>query len=128
MTDKELKKLSRLELLELLLRETKENERLKKEINELTEEREAEKSARYLSEAVRQVDESLKKAKAITDNLSGISRSKPIKDISPDANIYTRLIAFLVNNKDVMALLPENLSSDILNRINEVISPEKKFK
>ena len=38
MTDKELKKLSRLELLELLLAESRENERLRAEIEQIKQE------------------------------------------------------------------------------------------
>lgn len=50
MTDKELKKLSRLELLELLLTESRENERLREEIEKLKQENTILKSAERLNE------------------------------------------------------------------------------
>ena len=50
MTDKELKKLSRLELLELLLTESRENERLREELEKLKQENTILKSAEQLNE------------------------------------------------------------------------------
>lgn len=57
MTDKELKKLSRLELLELLLTESRENERLRAELEEIKQENAVRKSAEQLSETSKQLDE-----------------------------------------------------------------------
>lgn len=56
-TDKELKKLSRLELLELLLAESRENERLRAELEEIKQENAVKKSAEQLSETSKQLDE-----------------------------------------------------------------------
>ena len=64
-TDKELKRLSRLELLELLLTETRENERLREELEKAKKENSIEKSATLLNETARQLDEALKKVSSI---------------------------------------------------------------
>ena len=50
MTDKELTKLSRLELLELLLAESRENERLRAEIEQIKQENTIIKSVQQLDE------------------------------------------------------------------------------
>lgn len=60
-TDKELKKLSRLELLELLLAETRENEKLREELAKAKKENSIEKSAVILNETAKQLDEALQK-------------------------------------------------------------------
>lgn len=60
-TDKELKRLSRLELLELLLTETRENERLREELAKAKKENSIEKSATLLNETAKQLDEALQK-------------------------------------------------------------------
>ena len=67
MTDKELKRLSRLELLELLLAETRENERLREELAKAKKENSIEKSATLLNETVKQLDEALKKVSSISN-------------------------------------------------------------
>lgn len=66
-TDKELKRLSRLELLELLLTETRENERLREELAKAKKENSIEKSATLLNETVKQLDEALKKVSSISN-------------------------------------------------------------
>ena len=70
MTDKELRKLSRLELLELLLEATTENEKLKEKLKKNEIEKEAAKSIENLSVTTRQVNTVLEYA----NNLTGILR------------------------------------------------------
>ena len=65
MTDKELKKLSRLELLELLLTVTRENELLKAELENLKQVNTIEKSAEHLNETSKQLETALKKVSSI---------------------------------------------------------------
>lgn len=65
-TDKELKKLSRLELLELLLTETRENERLREELEKAKQENSIEKSAVLLNETAKQLETALQSVAAIT--------------------------------------------------------------
>ena len=76
MTDKELKKLSRLELLELLLIETKENERLKTELEKIKKENSIEKSAQLLNETANQLDAALQKVTTISDVNSDTNAAK----------------------------------------------------
>lgn len=59
MTDKELRKLSRLELLELLLKESSENQKLREELNKLKSENKIEKTAERLTETADHLDSSL---------------------------------------------------------------------
>ena len=76
MTDKELKKLSRLELLELLLTESRENERLREELTQAKQENTIEKSAQYLNEASKQLESALEKVNL----MMGIEIDKPHND------------------------------------------------
>ena len=73
MTDKELKKLSRIELLELLLKESRENERLREELEQIKKENTIEKSAEYLDGASQQLGEALEKVSEIISNLGNVT-------------------------------------------------------
>lgn len=78
-TDKELKKLSKLELLELLLTETRENEKLREELAKAKKENSIEKSAVLLNETVKQLDEVLRIASAdgnFSIDVSGTAKRK----------------------------------------------------
>lgn len=97
MTDKELKKLSRLELLELLLIETHENERLKEELEKAKKENSIEKSAQLLNETAKQLDETLQKASTLSDNVSsGEIKTTATQNKFPSnkksKNIFNRLL------------------------------------
>ncbi len=76
MTDKELKKLSRLELLELLLNESRENERLRIELDKLKNENSVQKSAQHLNEASDKMHESLQNAAVLADTLNRLISGK----------------------------------------------------
>ncbi|MBR0348528.1 MAG: hypothetical protein IIX16_02710 [Clostridia bacterium] len=76
MTDKELKRLSRLELLELLLTETRENERLREELEKAKKENSIEKSAVLLNETAKQLETALQSVKEMTEG----SAQKPKKN------------------------------------------------
>ena len=69
MTDKELKKLSRLELLELLLTESRENERLREKIKQ---ENTIKKSAQHLNETSENLGETSEKLQAALRQVSSI--------------------------------------------------------
>lgn len=75
MTDKELKKLSRLELLELLLAESRENERLREELEKIKQENTIEKSAQHLSETSENLGETTEKLGAALQQVSLIINS-----------------------------------------------------
>jgi hypothetical protein len=66
-TDKELKRLSKLELLELLLVETRENEKLREELAKAKKENSIEKSAVILQETAKQLDEALQKVSSMSN-------------------------------------------------------------
>lgn len=74
MTEKELKKLSRLELLEILLEESKENEKLRQELQEKSDENIMTQSIRDLSLMADKMNSALNKADALTKDLQKIAK------------------------------------------------------
>ncbi len=70
MTDKELKKLSRLEILEILLEETKENEKLRAELEKANK---IIRNATILSELIGKMDNTLGQAQNFTAELQHIT-------------------------------------------------------
>lgn len=78
MTDKELKKLSRLELLELLLTESRENERLREELEKIKQENTIKKSAEHLNETSENLGEASEKLqealRQVSSIISGLDR------------------------------------------------------
>lgn len=134
MTDKELRKLSRLELLELLLEASKENERLRDEIEALESENEAAQKLRTLSETALQLENALRYASTLTEALKempkktacvsgeNVSGEKTKKTGSPsDADIYGRIMGFYSKNPDSLQHLPERLRKDVSERIKEIL-------
>lgn len=99
MTDKELKKLSRLELLELLLNESRENERLRIELDKLKNENSVQKSAQHLNEASDKMQESLQNAAVLADTLN-------------------RLISGKIVISDIPTETQEDSSEDIIQKDN----------
>ena len=69
MTNKELKRLSRLELLELLLEVSNENKKLKQEIEKMNREKEVSKSIDYLAEANKQASDVLGYANKLVETI-----------------------------------------------------------
>lgn len=150
MTDKELKKLSRLELLELLLKESKENERLSAEIEKLKSETDIRNTTEKLHLAADKLQETLNNASELSDALNSIINSEtPVtvydpevvhdtksttenggekqqkeKKNSVDIGIYQRLLSYFNQNPYVLAVLPDELSSDIKVRIAQILSRE----
>lgn len=93
MTDKELRKLSRLELLELLLEASKENEMLRAQVEELKIDNKTARTLEVLSVVTRQVENTLKYANSLTDTLkpaageATVSEDKaPSDDKAPSGN------------------------------------------
>ncbi len=90
MTDKELKKLSRLELLELLLAESRENERLREELEKIKLENTINKSAQQLNETSESLDrtteklgEALQQVSLMMSGFTGVA-AEDKKDSSSD--------------------------------------------
>lgn len=148
MTDKELRRLSRLELLELLLKESKENEKLKTELNRLKLENELAEITQQLKTAANQIDLSLQNANSLSEALQKLLYSEssntsyePVNkknnavsnktdstnapkenNGTADINIYKRLMIFFNRNSDYLSGLPEDLRTDISIRIKELSS------
>lgn len=74
MTEKELKKLSRLELLEILLEESRENEKLRLELQEKSDENIMTQSIKDLSLMTDKMTCALQKADALTKDLEKIAK------------------------------------------------------
>ena len=89
MTDKELKRLSRLELLELLLTETRENEKLRAELAKAKKENGIEKSAVILNETAKQLNEALQRVSSL-----GNASSDAVGSVSPSSKKAKLLGAF----------------------------------
>lgn len=150
MTDKELRKLSRLELLELLLKESSENKKLHEELDKLKSENSIKKTTERLQETAEQFDSSLQNAETLVSIMqklvSGESAELPVidrcvvledadneknpkkKKISQDADIYRRLMQFFFHNADVLSYLPDDLREDITARLTGILTKAKDFK
>ena len=134
MTDKELRKLSRLELLELLLEATKENQKLKDTIKKMKIENQTAQSIENLSTATHKVESALKYANTLTDTLKGTAKdpvqknenTTNIHQVKNDRDIYWRIMAFFSKNSNMLALLPDDLKNDISERIKEVLQQIRK--
>ena len=135
MTDKELKKLRRLELLELLLEESRENERLRKEIERLKSEESIITASVRISEAADKL-ESVLGVKASEGAYEGTDRKEAtvsyrektessIKAGAVDADIYKRIMVFFCRNPRSVIFLPEDIRSDVEKRIREIMSMKK---
>lgn len=155
MTDKELKKLSRLELLEILLEETKENEKLRAEIAILENEKKFLTEEKRLFEITNQMDSALSQVNRLVANLQNITNhtvnektSSPQKDteqhnpnntrentdgiddktkgaVISDRNLYWRMMKFFAMNEAVLALLPYDIHSDVKTRLRGILDAKK---
>ncbi len=143
MTDKELKKLSRLELLELLLQASNENKKLKKQIDRLSVENKTTQNIENLHEITRQVENTLKYANGLTDSLkTTLSEVVPLKNNADNANakknetsvksgslsdveIYRRMLYFFANNDDKLNVFPADIENDVRARIKSILERRK---
>ena len=139
MTDRELRKLSRLELLEMLLDVSKENEALKEKTESLTREIEAAKSIENLAVTTNQLNDMLRYADRLTKSLKSGSACEedelPEKEeIKPsvkascytDRNLYVRLLSHFIKDRATMDFLPDDLKTDIGRRIDEILEGSRK--
>lgn len=97
MTDKELKKLSRLELLEILLEESKENERLREMLNKNEKENSHGYSEGALTQLTEQLNGALSEVNRLADDLRYMRRDNitveniaaaPSKELNADRQSY----------------------------------------
>ena len=127
-TDKELRKLSRLELLELLLEASKENEKLKEKIEKLKVDNKTAQSIENLSVATRQVANALKYADSITSALktssigsASSSKEGTVKNAQPDREIYKRMLCFFAKNDEKLSVFPADIENDVRERIKSLL-------
>ena len=140
MTDKELRKLSRLELLELLLEASKENRKLKEKINRLISENKTAQNIENLSVVTRQVENALMYANSLTDNLrSNAYEATPLSaaakidypqqtempqlksDEPSDKDIYLQMMCFFAKNDDKLKVFPEDIENVVRERIRNIL-------
>ena len=137
MTDKELRKLSRLELLELLLEAGKENSRLKEEVSRLEIENRISQNIENLSVMMKQLEDSVGKVNGLADALKNVSVStvkadcgkadkiKSENDGAADADIYKRLLVFFATNEEKTDILPTDVAEDVRRRIQSLLDKRK---
>ena len=138
MTDKELRKLSRLELLELLLEASKENRKLKEQIKRLKIENKTTQNIENLSVITGQVENALRYANNITDTLKTTSgddslpednvqnnkseiRQEPLSDVE----LYKRMLHFFAKNIDKLSVFPDDIENDVRTRIRSILEKRK---
>lgn len=131
MTDKELRRLSRLELLELLLEASKENQQLKEQVERLTVENKTTQNIENLSVITRQVENTLRYANNITDTLKTGSADTVQTDAKAsvratdnrlsDKEIYRRILLFFANNDSKLDVFPDELGRDIRERLESLL-------
>lgn len=151
MTDKELKKMSRLELLELLLEESKENEILNSRVEKLQHEKQETENIQMLQHITGQLEDSLRQFQFIAEEFKknaheGItvkSRDErvvasPVVTVQyrsdedktakegcescTDIKLFRRLMLFFSQRPDVTSMLPMQLQSEVVGRIRQAIN------
>ena len=143
MTDKELKKLSRLELLELLLDASQENKKLKEQIKRLKLEHKTTQNIENLSVITEQVESALRYANSLTDTLKATSdeaaatgtlkkesvtkSSEPRAktDSTSDVEIYKRMLRFFAENDDKLSVFPTDIENDVRARITSILNQKR---
>ena len=126
MTEKELKKLSRLELLELLLEVSSENHELKQRVEKLNNELETAKQLDQLSDTILQAKSMLKDINQMAV-LSSCPDSVPafgeeIAELSlTDEKIYQFLLWLFAKDQALLSALPSGLRSAIEERISNLM-------
>ena len=138
MTDKELRKLSRLELLEMLLDVSKENENLRAEIKKLNKEKDAAKSIENLTVATIHVNDMLRYANKLTESLKGNSHTADTENnaeertisgnsvCSTDRTLYVQIMNYYLKNNSALESLPADIQEAVRNRIEEILKKNTK--
>ena len=134
MTDKELRKLNRLELLELLLEASKENKKLKEQIKRLQLENKTTRNIENLSVITGQMETALRYANNITDTLrpssnvkdnNAVNKSETKVQPLSDVEIYKRMLLFFANNDDKLSVFPEDIKNDVRARLRSIRERKK---
>lgn len=142
MTEKELKKLKRLEILELLLEQSTINENMKQELHELKNKNNASELTENLEKLISQMNSALEHVDHIADNLQKKSEDErssenieskndkivPVQQkISTvtNKNLYGRIMYFFWQNDDVLSSLPDELQKDIRTKLRGILNDRK---
>ena len=144
MTDKELRKLSRLELLELLLEASRENEKLREKLEKIKQENNTARNIENLSMATKQVNNVLEYANNLTDVLrkttqevftagsksqnekAKLQRTPEEKQhVISDRNLYWRIMNVYAKNNEALNILPDDIQNDVRDRIKGIIDSRK---
>ena len=136
MTDKELRRLSRLELLELLLEAEKENDSLKQQIEKLRSENKINKNIENLQSITRQAEKTLRYANSLSDTLKTTSDKLTSAKNTPsnnfrsqtDLDIYKHMLSFFAKNDDQLSIFPDELENTVRARINSILEKRKQKK
>lgn len=146
MTDKELKKLSRLELLNLLLEASKENEELKIKLKKAEAECEVADTIRHLTVATEQINNALDRVNGMTDKYDAVQESearpklmsaeteispkqrepKRIKATASDGELYGSILRFFSTNDVVLEMMPEDIQFSVRKRLESILGKQKK--
>lgn len=136
MTDKELRKLSRLELLELLLEVSNKNKKLEEKIITLKAENKTAYNIESLSLLVSQVESTLKYANSLTDSLNTVSKDESenasIREIqsksdsTEDRDIYIKMLRFFARNDDKLNVFPADIENAVRLRIKSILERKNK--
>ena len=119
MDEKDLKKLSRLELLELLLDESKENEELKSEIADIK------KAAEKDSEEIRRISEKLNTIETGIKNLQTVVEKNASADYRRNANnedtlLFNSLVEFYKSHMYLTSVFPKAIKEKLLLKIKRL--------
>ena len=135
MTDKELRKLSRLELLELLLEASNENKKLKEKIKALRDENKTAQNIENLSLVTGQVESALKYANSLIDNLKGSTqyesetadnrKKQTDSEAMTDRDLYIRMLRFFALNDDKLNIFTADIENDVRTRIKSILDRRK---
>lgn len=142
MNEKELRKLKRLEILELLLEQSAINEKLKQELFELRNKNNASELTENLEKMISQMNSALDNVNHITDNLQNMSKEEtgpeyienkndkyvPFQqenDTVTNKNLYGRIMYFFWQNEDVLSSFPDELQKDIRTKLRGILNDRK---
>ena len=131
MTDKELRKLSRLELLELLLEASNENNELKEKIKALKNEIKTAQNIEKLSSATGQLESALKYVNSLIDNIKSEPKSVDNREKHSDSEamtdrgIYIRMLRFFAQNDDKLSVFPADIENDVRTRIRSILDSKE---
>lgn len=142
MNEKELKKLKRLEILELLLEQSAINENMKQELQELKNRNNAAELTENLEKMISQMNYAIENVDHIADKLQQMSKKEPgaesienkndrvvsvqqKNDTVTNKNLYGRIMYFFWQNDDVLSSLPDELQKDIRTKLRGILNDRK---